>query len=279
MQIDTRFHVANPTPGEPSDGEHILTVGSWWKLRRHEWIYGSNHLILVRNGDLAQWLVNEGQKPPFADMIENTTPIDLVRFNREDVIHSITEGPDGSQCINFDIVFGDREQPGQICVDQRQHWMISKKLGDALTVNSRFVPFGQAFVPEHVEIWVGGTQQFVFEQSVTRKTDFPPDFFSVPENTNVKMGSAGCNEFRPAHPFDAPQPAPFSSSPTVTDIRLQGVVGADGHVSLLRAVDYLYPDLNQQAIQTVSQWTFTPATCDGKLTAWFTNFIVEFRGR
>lgn len=279
VQIDTRFHVVNPAAGSPADGEHILSVGSWWKLRQHEWIYGSNHLVFVRNGDLAYWRSSEGQKPSFADMIENTTPIDLVRFNHQDVIHSITAQPDGAQCINFETVFGDREQSGQVCIDPEHHWMVSKQIGDTLTVNSEFVPFNGALVPEHVEIWVGGTQQYVFEQSVTSKTDFPADFFSVPENANIKMGTLGCNEFRPAHPLNAPQPMPLSGSPIVTDIRLQGLVNPDGRVSLLRAVDNVYPDLNQQAIQTVSQWTFTAASCDGKPTGWYTNFVVEFKGR
>lgn len=279
VQIDTRFHVVNPAPGEPADGEHILTVGSWWKLRQHEWIYGSNHLVMVRNGDLTYWRVSEGQKPSFADMIENTTPIDLVRFNREDVIRSIADRADGTQCIDFEAVFGDREMPGEICIDPEHHWMVSKSVGDTLTLNSRFVPFHQAFVPEHVEIWVGGAQQFVLEQSVTPRADFPADFFAVPENANIKMGSSACAEFRPAHPLNAPQPTPLSSAPTVTDVRLQGLVGSNGRVSLLRAVDNLHPDLNQQAIPIVSQWTFVPASCDGKSTGWYTTFVVEFRGR
>ncbi len=279
VEIDTRFHVGNPGPGEPSDGEHILTVGPWWKLRRHEWIYGSNHLILVRNGDLFRWLINEGQKPSFADLVENSTPIDLVRFNREDVIHSITEGANDSLCINFDTVFGEREQPGQICVDRQKHWMISKQVGDILTLNSRFVVFNNAFVPEHVERSVGGVLQFVFEQTVTPRTDFPPDFFAVPENATMKATDSACKEFRRSHPFDAPQPVPLSTSPTVTDVRVEGLVGTDGHISYLRAVDHIYPDLDQQAIQIVSGWTFTPASCDGKPVAWYTTFVVEFKGR
>jgi hypothetical protein len=201
-----------------------------------------------------------------------------VRFNREDVIRSIVTRADGTQCINFEVVFGDREVPGEICLDPEHHWMVSKSVGDTMTLNSRFVPFHEAFVPEHVEIWVGGAQQFVFEQSVTARSNFPADYFAVPENANIKMGTA-CAEFRPAHPLNAPQPMPLSSAATVTDVRLQGLVGADGRVSLLRALDSLYPDLNQQAIQIASQWTFIPAACDGKPTGWYTDFVVEFKGR
>ena len=277
--IDTKFHLGNPLPGEAADGEHILTVSPWWKLRRHEWIYGSVHSILVRNGDLFTRLVSEGQLPPFAGFIENNTPIDLVRFNQQDVIHSITQRPNDSECIQFDSVFGDREQAGEICVDRQRHWMVSKKLGDVLTLYSRFVPFNNAYVPEHVERWVAGVPQIVFEQSVQPRTDFPADYFYVPENATIRAMDAACKEFRFPHPLDAPQPEPVSSAPTVTEIQLQGLVGANGHTSFLRALDNQYPDLNQQAIRIVSAWTFTPPTCDGKPSAWYTKFTVEFKGR
>jgi hypothetical protein len=142
-----------------SDGEHIVTVGSWWKLRRNEWNYGSTHLILVRNGDLRQRITPEAPLPPIAEVIDNTTPIDLVEFDRTDLIRSIERGPQESLCISFDSIAGDRQQAGLICVDREKHWLMSKKIGDALTVNSRFVPFNGAFMPAHVEHYVGNMLQ------------------------------------------------------------------------------------------------------------------------
>lgn len=279
VQIDTRFHVFNPKPGDPTDGEHILTVGSPWKLRRHEWIYGPNHLVLVRNGDNAYWMVSQGQKPPFADTIENTTPIDLVRFNREDIVHSIADGPNGAACINFSTEFGDREQTGQICIDRQQHFLLSKKIGDTLTINSNFIPFNHAFVPAHVEISVAGVPQFIFEQTITPQTEFPPDFFAVPENALVHFGNAGCSDRDPPHPLNAPQPTPLGPSPAFTDIRLHGFVDVDGHLYNLQPVDNIYPDLNAQALRIASGWTYTPGMCDGKRVNWYMEFIVEFKGR
>ncbi len=278
VEIDIHFHVGSPEPGEPSEGDYSLNVGNWWKLRRHEWHYGTYSLVLVRNGDRFNQLISEGTKPAFTNMITDTSPIDLVRFNHEDVIRSIADGPNGSACIQFDVVFGDRMQNGEICVD-KQNWLDSFQTpGDLTTVHSEFFHYQNVFLPAHVERSVGNVQQFVFEQTVRERTDFPSDFFAVPENSTIH-GIEACKEFRRGHPFYAPQPEPIGSSQTVTDIQLAGIVGADGHVFNLKPMDYLYPELNKQAVEIVSTWTYTPASCDGKVTGWSTTFVVQFRGR
>jgi hypothetical protein len=141
-------------------------------------------------------------------------------------------------------------------------------------VNSNFVAFNGGSLPGHVEQSVGGVLQFVFEQTVAPMTDFPPDFFAVAANTP----GAPCKEFRPPRPFYAPQPEPLSTAPTVTDVRVKAMVAPDGHLYTVEAVDHLYPDLNERAVQIVSGWTYTAPYCDGKPFSIQSNVVVQFNG-
>ncbi len=279
MQLVTLFHLGNPGPGELADGEHIVTVGPNWKMRRNEWIIGATHTVLVRNGDKKEMLTPWAPLPTAAELIEEITPIDLALFDRTDVIHSITAGPDDSQCIVFDTIAGERQQPGEICIDRRNHWLLSKKVGDTLTVNSKFVPFDNAFMPTHIERYVGNVLRFVFDQTVTPMTSFPPDFFSVSDGTKFRSLDATCQEFRAPRPLHAPQPEPLSSAPVVTDIRVKAMIGPKGEVLRAEPADHVYPDLNERAVQIVSGWTFTAPYCDGKTITIGTTVTVEFKGR
>jgi hypothetical protein len=110
-------------------------------------------------------------------------------------------------------------------------------------------------------------------------TEFPPGFFDISQGGQILSLDRACQEFRGPRPLYAPQPEPLSAAPTVTDIRLNAIVGPDGHLSQIQAVDHLYPDLNERAIQNVSSWRFTAPYCDGKTMAIQTNVTVEFKGR
>lgn len=279
IRLVTRIHLGNPGPGEVSDGEHIVTVGETWKLRRNEWVWGATHAIVVRNGDRRQRLTPWAPLPAAAELIEDITPIDSALFDKNDVIRSIDSGPNDSLCINFDTVAGERQQAGQICVDRENHWLVTKKVGDVLTVNSKFVPVDGAFMPTHIERFEGNVLRFVFDQTATPMKEFPADYFAVTDGESFKGLNAACQEFRPPRPLYAPQPEPLSAAPVVTDIRVQADIGPDGRVVQAKPAEFLYPDLNARAVEIVSGWTFTAAYCDGKPMVFGTTVTVEFKGR
>lgn len=54
---------------------------------------------------------------------------------------------------------------------------------------------------------------------------------------------------------------------TEGDVILSAVIDEQGKISQLTLLTGIDPAINQNVIQTVSQWTFTPATKDGQPVA------------
>ncbi|HKW98653.1 MAG TPA: energy transducer TonB [Bryobacteraceae bacterium] len=272
-EMTLRFRVPEPAPGEAAEGEYISSFGGPG-LRRQEWHYGEYQPVQIRNGRRISVTRNNSPKPAVLELLPKLTPIYLGRFDQQDVIRSIRNGPADTRCVEFESVFGDRMQPGEICVAAREGWLLSIRQGDEVTKNANFLAFAGAFLPGHIERWEAGRKVIEIEETVVPKSDYPPDFFSVPETATGFI----CQNFRRAYAENAPQPEP-GGSPNVRDVRLLGLIGTDGHVSNLKAIEQLEPELNGEAIKLVSGWTFSPATCDGMPAAWETVFTVHFKGR
>jgi hypothetical protein len=267
------FHVPDPAPGESPEGEYVSTFGGPG-LRRQEWRYGEYQPVQIRNGPRVSTTQNDTLKPGIVELLPKLAPIFLGRFDQQDIIRSVADGPGDTGCIQFETVFGDRWQPGEICVASREGWLLSIRQGDEITRNSNFFAFAGAFLPGHIERWVGSRKVIEIDQAIVPKSDYPADFFSVPETATGFI----CENFRRAYAENTPQPA-SGSSPNVRDVQLLGMIGKDGHVYGLKAIEQSEPELNQEAIALVSSWTFTPAICGGKPAAWETVFTVHFKGR
>jgi len=272
--LTLRFHVPNPAPGDPYDGEYVSSVGGY-HLRRQEWVYGAYRVTQIRNGDRFNATQPGVPMPGVVHVLDQVAPIYLVHFDAQDIIRSITEPSEGTRCIEFDTVAGDHEQANEICVESQHGWLLSIRTGDTLTKDSNYFPFQNAFLPGHIERWVGGQQVIGVEETVELKNDYPPDFFTLPANAN----GFACPELLPPFPVNTPQPPQRSSSIAVFDVLLEGYVTNTGHVYGLRAIDQLHPDLNQEAIKLVSTWTYMPSTCAGRVGWFFMTFTVHFKGR
>ena len=272
-EMTIRFHVLSPAPGEAADGQYVSSVSDDG-LRRQYWHYGAYEHTLIRNGRRVNEIGPRGLQPVAVRLATSLAPIYLIRFDNQDVIRSIVDDPSGSRCIHFDTAGGDSLQSNEVCVDARYGWLLSVRIGDTLTRNSNFFPLLGAFFPGHIERWSAGRKVIEVEESLVLKNDYPEDYFSVPENSAVYI----CREFRRAFEVNTPQP-PAGPSIQITDIRLQGLIGADGKVSNLKALDSSRPDLNEEAVKLVSTWTFQPATCEGNRVVWGSTFTVHFKGR
>ncbi len=267
------FTIPNPAPGDATEGDYTSSIGV--DTRRQEWRYGAFQITQIRNGRRMSFSERTAPMPAILQVLPKITPIYLGRFDHEDIIRSITAGPNGSRCIQFDTVFGDRQQAAEICVDTDAGYLLSIRQGDQITRNSNFFAFNGSFLPGHIERWIGNRELIAVDQTVVPKNDYPPDFFSVPETST----GFACQDFRRAFAVNTPQPPLQSSSPDVHDIVLSGVIGVDGHVTGLRPLDQMLPDLNDQAMKLVGTWTFTPASCNGKPAVWGNTFTVHFKGR
>jgi hypothetical protein len=111
-----RFHVPDPAPGDPYDGEYVSSVGGH-KLRRQEWHYGAYQVTQIRNGDRLNGTQPKVPTPGILKVLDQLAPIYLVHFDGQDIIRSITGPVEGTRCIQFDTVTGDHEQANEICVD------------------------------------------------------------------------------------------------------------------------------------------------------------------
>jgi hypothetical protein len=206
--------------------------------------------------------------------LNGIAPIYLVRFDNKDLIRTIVGPPEGIRCIQFETVTGERTQSNEICVDDKNGWLTSIREGDLVTKNSEFFPFGKSFLPGHIERWRGDRLLMAVDETVTLKSDYPPDYFDVPADTRAYL----CPDFRRAFEIHTPQPEPRGLSTEVTDIRLYGYIDKNGDVGGLKPVETTHPDLNREAIEIVYKWKYAPAQCHGEPAWWQTTFTVHFKG-
>jgi hypothetical protein len=273
-EMRLRYRFGTPPPGFPAEGEYVSSVGGPG-LRRQQWDYGPYHFTQVRNGQVLRTQQAKVARPAQLELLTEVTPIYLVRFDDKDLIRGITTPSEGMRCIAFETVSGDRVESNEICVDESHGWMLSIRTGNLVTRNSNFFPFERSFLPGHIERWRGSQMLIAVDETVQVKSDYPPDFFDVPRDTNAYV----CPDFRRAYEVSTPQPEPGNRSIDVIDIRLIGVIGTDGHVSNLKPLETSHPELNEEAMKLVSTWTYEPAQCRGAPAAWSTTFTLHFKGR
>ena len=63
------------------------------------------------------------------------------------------------------------------------------------------------------------------------------------------------------------------------DIIVTGMIRESGKTEALKIQSSTRPDLNAEALSTVSRWTFQPMMCNGTLATQGTDFVVHFQGR
>ena len=267
-----RFHIGEPPSGFPSDGEYVSSVGGPG-LRRQVWSYGGVHYTQVRNGQRLKLDTGTVAMPAVLQILNELAPIYLIRFDDKDIVRAVVRS-EGMLCVRFDTVTGEQSQSNEVCVDPKNGWLTSVRVGDVVTKNSAFFPFRQSFLPGHIERWRGGRLLMAVDETVALKSDYPPDYFDVPADSTASL----CPDFRRPFEIQTPQPEALGSS-AVTDIRLSGYIDTNGDVRGLRPVETIYPDLNDEAVRIVSKWKYSPAQCGGKTVSWQTIFTVRFRGR
>ena len=273
-EMTLKFRVGAPAPGDPFEGEYVSSVGVPGQ-RRQTWRYGDCELTQIRDGKRIA-VLQPGKKamPGILNLLNEMAPVYLVRFDDQDIIRAITDPRVGERCIQFETVSGDRQQSNEACVDVQNGWLVSITAGDTTTTNSKFFPFQGSFLPGHIERWAAGQKAMEVDETVVLKSDYPPDYFTVPESSTGFV----CQEFRRAFEVSTPQPPPGSSM-DVIDIRLKGIINPNGTVTGLMPIEQTYPELTSEAMKLVATWTYKPATCAGNVVTWGTTFIVHFKGR
>jgi TonB family protein len=266
--------------GSAEDGTATFTIVPGTG-RRVEWHFGNFHLINVHTGrTLAVSGENAGTIPAAVKRVGDLFPMRLVSFDHADTIRSIVDSEvrgRPARCIEFDTTYGGKTSANEICIDKETGTMTRFQDGADSTEYSEWFQFAGAYLPGRTDVFRQGIQLLEIHSTQTAiegKVD--ENVFVPPPDSEVRTR---CAQVRRPFAQSVPQPPSGNSGAETTDVLLHGTIWKDGGVRNIVVDQSDRPDLNEEAIQTVSRWLFTPAVCDGKKTNWEANFVIHFQGR
>jgi TonB family protein len=246
--------------------------------RREEWAFGNYHLLNVWT--LKQVAVVGASSMIPAELIRVTriTPMNLVRFDGEDVIHNIAErdmSGHRAKCIEFDTIKGQQTQNNELCVDAQTGALLEERLGPELIVNDDFFSFAGALMPGRISYSFAGANKIEITQSISVLDDSEANVLTAPAGAELHTI---CGNFRRPFGISMPQPKPGNGG-TDSDVMVRATVGADGKVYETTVQNSDRSDLNEEALALAKQWKFTPALCDGSPLQKVVEFTLHFQGR
>ena len=266
------------------DAESGLREGTFTRVvvqgagRRDETTFGGYHALDVfSQGHIAT--VRTDELPPAAvDTVLRVTPISLVRFDGEDIIHRIvTRAIEGknARCVEFDTVKGQKIENNELCFDPANNTLLLQKTGDVLIENSDFFPFAGALMPGNIVYSFAGIRKLEISQTMTDLKDSSENVLVAPPDAQIRTF---CKTFRRPIGVSMPQPKAGNGGRDI-EVAVRGIIGTDGkiHEAVVQSAERA--DLGAEALSLVQQWVFTPGICDGSPNTNEATFIVHFHGR
>lgn len=245
--------------------------------RRDEYTYGDYHLLNIWTQKQVAVVGGGHILPPQLVNVLDITPIYLVRFDGQDVIHAIVDRKVNStdaHCIEFDTVKGERTDSNELCVDAVTGALVLEKVDGKVIENSEFFAFAGELIPGKITFTFGGSRTEI-TQTMSVLTDGSANVLAAPENATMH---GLCTTYRRPFGVSMPQPKPGNGA-TTTDVIVRGTVGMDGKFYEPAVQSSERPDLNTEALSVAQQWTFTPAMCNGRPDAHEAAITLHFQGR
>ena len=246
--------------------------------RREEYLLGDYHLVNVWTQKQVAVAGTPRILPPDLVNVLRITPIDLLRFDGEDVIRTIADravNDRAAHCIQFDTIRGGHTDSNEVCVDVATGTLLLEKIGAELIENSDFFGFAGALMPGKITYSSGGLQRIDITQTMTALSGADANVLAAPPNSSMHKI---CTTFRRPFGVSMPQPEPGSGGGNA-DVVIRGTVGMDGKVYDATVQSSERPDLNAEALDLAKRWSFNPAMCDGRPDAHEVDFTLEFQGR
>jgi len=246
--------------------------------KREEYVLGDYHLLNVWTQKQVAATGTPHVMPGELVNLLRLTPIRLVRFDGEDVIHSIDErevAGHKERCIEFDTIKGQQTQNNEICVDASTGVLLQQKIGPEWIENSNFFEFAGALIPGKIHYSVGGVRKMEISQSMKALAEGEANVLSAPLGAEIQNR---CTTFRRPFGISMPQPKAGNGG-TDVDIIVRATVLTNGRVYEATILNSERPDLDDEALALVKQWTFTPAMCDGNPRQTEVSGDVHFSGR
>jgi TonB-like protein len=241
---------------------------------RYETVFGNYHAISLHFPD--RIVQNDYQPPPPETLeVENLTPLLIGQFDKSDTIHSIRPATlfgRRAKCIQFATVNGRTHQSNEICVDEELGTVIHWNVGEDLVESTEYSLFEGILLPVHIRHYINGKLRMEIEQKFS-VIDGPIDWAALtpPNPDTLRM----CEQYRRPIIQSAPQPASAGAGPWY-DVEVHGVIDEHGHVIEAAVLPTGRADLEQQAVQIVSGWVFSPAVCNGKPIPVSADLVVHF---
>src|SRR2546428_4306 len=242
-RIDT-FRVFDSSSG-PQEGTftRVVVQGTG---KREESRFGEYHsLDIWAGGHLAT--VRSSELPPAEiNTVMRLTPIYLLRFADDDVIHAIVDKAAVGKkirCIEFDTIRGQKIENNELCVDHSNGTLVLEKVGDELIENSEFFSFAGELVPAKITYSFAGVRMLEISQAMTELTDASVDVLAAPPEAEIRTF---CKTYRRAIGTSMPQPKEGKAGRNA-DVPIRVLVATDGKVHQAVGQTPEPPDLGSEA--------------------------------
>jgi hypothetical protein len=152
--------------------------------------------------------------------------------------------------------------------------MLRWQVGDETIENLDYFKVDNLWEPARINRSLRGTLRMEIEQKISAVDGaLDPNMFTPPTSHWNKLFQ--CQTWRRAIGTSTPQPAPGNLGTDTVDVLVTGMIRETGKTEALKIQSSPRPDLNAEALSTVSQWTFQPMMCNDKWpprepTLWFT---------
>jgi hypothetical protein len=246
--------------------------------RREETTFGDYHVLNVFTDHNMATVRTHELVPAEIATLMRITPIFHVRFDGEDVIHSITNREvhgQAARCIEFDTVKGQKTDANEICVAAANGALLLEKVGDELIENSEFFSFAGALVPGRIDYSFAGVRKMEITQVMEPLTDTTANVLVAPPDADMRHN---CRTFRRPFGQYMPQPKPGNGGTNV-DVIVRGLIMQDGKIHDAVVQSSVRPDLNAEALNLIHQWVFTPGLCEDHPGVFEAIYALHFQGR
>ena len=274
--VSFRVHYPDGTTKEGSYSREAAGAAGY----REEEAFGDYHAVSVRSGNRMSSTVGWGEPPEMRELREQL-PVHLGRFDKEDVVRLIeTSNVVGrsAKCILFETQFGSTLQHNQLCMDSETGALLLWQVGDETIENLEYFKVGTLWEPARINRSLRGTLRMEIEQKIS-VIDGPmdPNIFTPPTSHWNKLFQ--CQTWRRAIGISTPQPPAGNAGTDTVDIIVTGMIRETGKTEALKIQSSPRSDLNEEALSTVSRWSFQPMICNDKLATQGADFVVHFQGR
>jgi Gram-negative bacterial TonB protein C-terminal len=244
-------------------------------IKRFEWSFGNYHAVSIHYPD--KIVQNGDYQPAPAEVLEmdRLTPLFTGWFDKSDIVESINEttlSGRPAKCVQFETVNGRSSESNQICIDSELGTLIRWNVGNERMEYSDYSQFQGVWLPAHTEHYINGRLRMVIDQTFSI-IQGAIDWASLTPPSPRTLHP--CVQYKRAVIQSAPQPSSAGPGPWY-NVKIHAVIGADGRVHEIVVLPEGRPDLERQAVQTVSGWTFSPALCNGKPIPVNASLVVHF---